>query len=62
MAWDVGNYQPMPSAQPFDFELLRRGFAALSATENKDWRCEKCGTSGKTPNPPMFCPVCGAPI
>jgi rubrerythrin len=64
MGWDIGNYTPAPSGTPFDFALLREGFARLqaAAAENKDWKCEKCGTTGKTPNPPMFCPVCGAEI
>jgi hypothetical protein len=63
MAWAVGNYQPGPvGLRPFDFDLLRMGFEALCAAENKDWKCEKCGASGKTPNPPYLCPVCGEPL
>lgn len=28
---------------------------------NKSWYCRHCGASGKTPNPPYLCPVCGKP-
>lgn len=29
MPWQVGNYLPMPQGEPFDFELLSRGFDLL---------------------------------
>lgn len=67
MPWDVGNYQPGPQGQPFDFELLREGFERLRAGNDDEgeyvyWTCENCHATGKTKQAPYLCPVCGRPL